>query len=409
MRRAWRDSERGAVAVLVAVLLAVLIGAVGLALDLGRLFIVKTELQNASDACALAAARELNTRPTTTDVLTRAENAGITVGNRHFADLQDTAVRFVTDRDVTFSPTLDGSYVTKGSAPGTVRYVRCSRQMTGLAPWLMQVLGAGPQDVAATAVASMQPGITACGIPLAMCMQKPPVPCASTGVAPDAFGLCKGQWYVGGLGSLHITGNFNWIDYTPHGGGASEVENEIAGPGVCNVNVGDDVHAETGNMQSLKDAWNSRFGLYKNKFDTATAVPDTTGYAYGPTNWPLGRDAYADFLARRVAFAPYPTDKVTGLDTKGFKPSSVGEHRLGGDRRVVSMPVVDCSTWGSGHTAKVHGWACALMIKPWPDKPTDPLELEYLGPMDASGAPCGNYGLPGGVSGTGPAVPTLVQ
>jgi hypothetical protein len=49
------------------------------------------------------------------------------------------------------------------------------------------------------------------------------------------------------------------------------------------------------------------------------------------------------------------------------------------------------------------------MIKPWPDKPTDPLELEYLGPMNASGAPCGNYGLPGGTSGTGPDVPTLVQ
>ena len=73
-------NQRGAVAVLVALMLVVLIGAAGIVLDLGRLFVAKTELQNAADACALAAARELAT-PSTLAVLTLAENAGITVGN----------------------------------------------------------------------------------------------------------------------------------------------------------------------------------------------------------------------------------------------------------------------------------------------------------------------------------------
>ena len=50
--------QRGAVAIAVAVGLLVLLGIAGLALDLGQLFVTKTGLQNAMDACALPAARD---------------------------------------------------------------------------------------------------------------------------------------------------------------------------------------------------------------------------------------------------------------------------------------------------------------------------------------------------------------
>ena len=117
MKRQRHDvRQRGAVAVLVALILVVLLGAAGIVLDLGRLFVAKTELQNAADACALAAARELAT-PSTLAVLTRAENAGITVGARHRADFQEDTVQFERDRDVTFSATLTGNYAPKAAAP----------------------------------------------------------------------------------------------------------------------------------------------------------------------------------------------------------------------------------------------------------------------------------------------------
>ena len=51
--------QRGVVSVIVALTLAVLIGCVGLALDLGKLYVARSELQNSADACALAAARDL--------------------------------------------------------------------------------------------------------------------------------------------------------------------------------------------------------------------------------------------------------------------------------------------------------------------------------------------------------------
>ena len=128
----------------------------GLVFDLGQMFVSKTELQNAADACALAAARELNTTPTTLAVLTRAENAGITTGKRNKVGFQDADVTFATDRDVTFSASFVGGYVTKAGAPLDTRYARCSNQRTGIAMWFMQVLGMGDQQVASTAVASLQ-------------------------------------------------------------------------------------------------------------------------------------------------------------------------------------------------------------------------------------------------------------
>jgi hypothetical protein len=53
-------SERGAVAVVVAIAMAVLLGFLGFVLNAGHATSVRGELQNASDAAALAAARELN-------------------------------------------------------------------------------------------------------------------------------------------------------------------------------------------------------------------------------------------------------------------------------------------------------------------------------------------------------------
>jgi len=52
--------ERGSILVITALSLVALVGFVGLALDLGHLYVVKTELQNAADAAALAAAEMMD-------------------------------------------------------------------------------------------------------------------------------------------------------------------------------------------------------------------------------------------------------------------------------------------------------------------------------------------------------------
>jgi Flp pilus assembly protein TadG len=57
--RSMASDERGVAAILVALVILVLLGFAALAIDIGHLFAVRNELQNAADAGALAGARFL--------------------------------------------------------------------------------------------------------------------------------------------------------------------------------------------------------------------------------------------------------------------------------------------------------------------------------------------------------------
>ncbi len=60
MFKRMSKKQRGGVALIVGLTLPVLIGFSGLVIDLGGLFVAKTELQSALDSCALAAGQELD-------------------------------------------------------------------------------------------------------------------------------------------------------------------------------------------------------------------------------------------------------------------------------------------------------------------------------------------------------------
>ena len=55
-----KDRQRGAVMIMFALLIVLLFGVMALVIDLGRTYVVRTELQNAADAAALAGAKDLN-------------------------------------------------------------------------------------------------------------------------------------------------------------------------------------------------------------------------------------------------------------------------------------------------------------------------------------------------------------
>ncbi|MBL4820619.1 MAG: hypothetical protein JKY98_06475 [Gammaproteobacteria bacterium] len=77
-------SQKGAYLVIVSLLLVVLMGFGALTLDLGRLFVLRSEMQNAADSAALAAARELG------------KDAGAQAR-------ANTAARFVLEHDAKFA------------------------------------------------------------------------------------------------------------------------------------------------------------------------------------------------------------------------------------------------------------------------------------------------------------------
>lgn len=413
-----RQCQRGAVAIIVGICIVVLVGMIGLVVDMGHLFVFKTELQNATDSCALAASKELDGA---SDALLRAENAGITVGQKNKSDLQANAVS-ILPANVKFSATLspNSNYLsrTAGANPVTAKYAMCSINRTGIVMWFMQVMGLGNQTVAAEAVATLAPSQTTCAIPIGVCKQ---------GSAPS-FGMVTGKWYSGkfsaGGGG---TGSYDWIDFTPPSGGASELKDLLAGTGECNLPPVGTMVGEQGQVVGLSDAWNSRFGVYKNggPYNVTTAAPDFTGLAYtGPAfaiiTWPHAnaatpQNAYSgtpdsgttlNYLAAQAARTPYQNSNPAGL-SNAYNPSTVANHtQYGANRRIAVAPIVDCTALSSPtQQIPVLGYACVFMLNPIKG-PTD-VVLEARGLANSASSPCASFGIPGGTA--GPLVPVLVQ
>jgi hypothetical protein len=416
-----RRRQRGAVAIIAAIALPVLIGFAGLALDGGRLFMQKTELQNAADACALAASRELTCDPAAgacaASFLINAENAGLTVAGRNRIDFQGgpLGAAQLTAADITFSTTYGpaSSYLSRlaGASPAS-KYVRCQPHQTGVLPWFMQVLGVGAQAINADAVATLSPAQTNCAIPIGLCK-------TSAGTAADPFaGLAVGQWVTSKLSSS-ATGSFDWIDFTPPGGGASELADLLKGTGQCSTSGSSNV-GEQGNKVSLSKAWNTRFGLYQGSESVTSATPDYSGFAYTPTSWPSKFNAYggssgatANFLTARTQFLAYQGDAASGVNILGNPAvSTPAQHQqYGADRRMVTAPVVDCAAWAGGTGSQqvaVLGYACVLMLHPM-GKDDDEVFLEYRGKSTDLTSPCATSGAVGGPTSMGPLVPALVQ
>lgn len=441
--RRRHGAQRGVVIVMLALALAVLVGFLGLVVDLGRLFVTKTELQSAMDACALAAARELRpgVAPPDTEAINRAVSAGLTAGTRNRVGFQAAAVT-LTASDIWFSDRLSNNtttfpfgYVASGSASAaTARYAMCARSDSGIATFFIQVLQAAlgstttSATVSAFATATQKPAQSNCAIPLGMCK-------LPAGSAADPFaGMAIGQWMTSRL-SASATGSFDWIDFTPPGGGADELADQIRGTGACSLPpTGSSCTSnpapagcvgEQGNKNSLGRAWNTRFGLYKGSYNINNSTPDFTGYAYTATNWPEQFNAYGgssssgalNYQNAKAAFSAYQGDGAVGIGSPGTNSYSVTPsttlQTAGADRRLVTVPVVDCTSWAAStpQTVPILGYACALMLHPMSQDngPSGGEEvwLEFLGASNLVNSPCSTYGLAGGT--IGPLVPALVH
>lgn len=404
-----RNRQKGAMIITVALVLLFLLGVMGIAIDSGRWFIVKTELQTAVDSCALAAAQELNGATGAKD---RATSAAITAGTLNRVSLQSTAAAFAT-ADVTFSDTLNGTF-DRSIADSSARYARCTRARAD-APLLLQALSAfsgdaafsNPINVQAVAVATLAPAQTTCAIPIGLCSK--------------VGGYQPGEWLDGAVNSGEaVTGQFRWLDFTGNGGGAKELNNVLRGEGTCSLPDLNTVVGKPGNVASAAHAYNSRFGLYQGTGGPpADGIPDLTGYGwYSDTaiTQPPYPNKYPDFVSKRASHAPYQGDNkdpdTKGLNTVG-KTYAGSLATAGGNRRIVVAPIVDCAAFdglsGSG-TIPIQGMACILLlhpIKPGAGAASQKMWVEYRGLANASDSPCASSGLVGGTS--GPRVPGLVQ
>jgi hypothetical protein len=415
-QRVDRRNEQGAVILTAAMTLLFLLGFLGIALDFGHLFIVKTELQTATDSCALAASQELDLA---SDAVTRATSAGLTAGNLNKVNFQGASAG-ITAAEIVFSDTLTGAYSHTFPA-ATARYAKCTHTRSGMAPWILQAMSGfsgnasyrQTQGVYAQAVATRTSAQSACAIPVQI---TPKV----GGAAPN-YGFVPGEWIStlyseSSPNSVPDPGHFGWANLDGSTS-ATATKSELMGTGFCTLRTGDTI-GTSGKKFAASVEWNSRFGLYKNgggNPNPTTAPPDLTGYAYTAKNWPAQSSASADFLAKRATNRSYGNtvdsvnagDAITGLNLKGgYKDAEMGTFAAGPralatngqDRRLVLAPIIVAST--------IAAWACVLMLHPI-EGPNTTVYLEYVGNAAAASSPCASAGLAGGAN--GPRVPVLVQ
>lgn len=427
-RPASRPSRRqqGAVILTVCLLMLFLLGFIGFALDFGRAFVVKSELQSAVDSCALSAAQELDGAG---DAIARATSAGLTAANANRVEFQsaDWAGKGqLAAGDIAFR---DASYMLTTSS-SAAKYAECQHTQSDLQFWLMQAMAAfagdttsfpATQNVWTRAVATRSSAQTTCPVPLAL---KP----KTGGTAANNFGFTVGEWVTLIMGPGGSTnGEIGWANLD---GSNDAAQTTAEMNGSCGTTVGHTL-GTPGVQATIADNWNWRFGIYKNAGDPSVHIqrPDYTGYAYTADNWPSQFNAYdgpipagahataAPFTTKRLAFAscadtgtqlrggPDSCEGITGLDLNSFTKlaapgMTTGGHRqYGSNRRIVVVPVVDAGM-------SVTDYACMLMLQPL-SVPLVPVQLEYRGLAGAPGSPCTTSGLPGGAA--GPLVPVLVR
>lgn len=440
--------QQGAVAIIFAIVITAMIGIAGLALDLGQLYVAKAELQNAADACALAAAQSLS--GSDGKQLQISEAAGLTTAQRHKVLFQSRTVATQTDHSIDFAANVSGPwYHSSDLAVGnatvlTMRYARCGLVQDNIPTWLIQVLNVlpgvniGAQSMSASAVARLQPSQSTCAMPVAVCKAN------LTG---------KGSWLEGAVNaSGALTGSFMWADLSPPQGGAAELAANLTGAGQCQLPPTGSPVGQAGNVTSLANEYNSRFGIYQGNVRAADAQPDRTGFAYTDNtsggNWSKSAgNAYADFISKRTSNAAYQGGNP---DVRGSVLGSSSLAAQGGDRRIMIAPVVDCTAYQKSQTAPVQQWACVLLLHPILNNAsgnsqlvaggtattasstqgngnakgngngngngngggtvaTPRMYLEYLGSANAAGSPCASGGLPGGGTSSGPLVAALVR
>ena len=276
--------QRGAVAIIVALCLTLLVGMLGLVLDLGHLYVAKTELQNAADAAALSGAKELNGRLAgINSAVTRA----IEAAGRNKYDLNATPVT-INAANLEFSNSPDGPWVgvvAAQASPGDKTFLKVDTDSRSLSTWFIQVLPAATTSTQTFGMAVA--GKYAVDItPIGICRLPDPG-------TVNELGFERGVSYNVSDANPLGSGTPYWIDPESNTPGVCPVTNtNDTLPYVCTGKVsytpvvGQTVNTNTGTSTPQLRALDSRFGDYPSsaRCDPATAPADRNvkTYNYNP-------------------------------------------------------------------------------------------------------------------------------
>jgi hypothetical protein len=400
----FRNRQQGAVAIIVGLSLFILIGLLGLVLDLGHLYITKTELQNAADAAALSGAKELNG---TAAGITSAVNKAIATAGQNKFDFTHPVVIDIGDISAGSCPEdscmVPASSVTTNTLAAGKTFLKVMIASGDLRTWFIRAIPSGPQNTSTFGLAvagKYEVDIT----PIAICALLP-----IDATNPNQAQLAADLGYERGV-------SYNISNFNPIGPGTLYwIDPQSATPGVCTTTSTSDtlpyicsgktaftpvpglssVNTNTGVSNPQVAALDSRFDVYssQNKCDPSTAPPDTNikEYIYSdktagsPSQWmnpdpvqqtiscadskcktgkplPYTSRSFADYGVLWSAYRPtgatvsqwpalyhgnattYPETSPYAQTSGNFFRAPTNPGRTG--RRVLNMVIVNCTTLG---------------------------------------------------------------
>ncbi len=372
-----RSNERGSVTIMTAILLFGLVLVLGLVIDVSRFYMVRASLQNAADAAALAAARELNSG--TTGLAAAVVEAHAIVNQYGFNRSGLTAPQ-ASITLVEFAASLGGPwYVGAGGVPAgtenTIKFVRVTTQSANVnVIFAARALGSTHAEQR-TAVAGMSVGLNRiCNFfPIALAL-----------TADHQTALTNGTLVqLTGLYTDNITGSAAQVDdmhyaviQIPQINGTGNVETIDLAAGIPNLcaSIGESKtldSSQSANSNNGRDAIargaNTRFDVFTNgpgQLDPVTYPPDLN-------------------IATGLTAAQY----LSG------SPSTSPSHTGQGDRRILLMPIILPLPAGSSPTIQITKFGAFLLRNTVPPGTNcgpntwcgADLQLEYLGDAFAIG------------------------
>lgn len=313
LARALAKAEGGAVAATYALALFALIAIAGVGFDYARLATMDTELQNAADQAALAAATQLDGQ---SDSITRATTAaGQFLSNNTLLANDGKGQQVVVDlTTITFFETRAHAEAETPTTtdPLKAHFVRVSIQpreaFYALTP-VVDAISSGAMPAHATA-----------GLGSAIC-KSPPVMMCNPSTDPSTVNIDslvgKGIRLIAGGGTTWAPGNFGFLEANidTQGGAAALAKalGYIDRPGDCVAT--DHVTTKPGAMINLIDVINTRFDIYESS--------DPIG-CYGESKCLPSTNARKDLVQPSPSQSLLPKsqcDIVTGKGNKGWQVS----------------------------------------------------------------------------------------
>jgi Flp pilus assembly protein TadG len=354
-----KRGEQGFSLILLSLALFVMLGMVGLAIDLGRMFIYQNELQTFADASVLAAVAQMDGTQSGiqgADATATAGPLGTTKPNGYnFGTVSISNV--TTSYATTYAGTYD-SYATASSpATNNYRFIRLTASANVPLNFLPVLPGISTQiaeSASATAGQKPQSSISNGGL-------LPFAPDAHNQADTKNFGLTPGTEYTLKWGNVNVTTCAGDAGFTPPGSPPPEHGFVDIGEGNSNANV--------------------RVAIQYGGYPNANSFPSSVSTGDSLSGVPGNRStSIFDALANRAA----QDTNDTSTTYAQYKASGTGN-----GRRIVTVAIA--GTW-SGHGTNVSmpvlGFA-NFLLEPTYSGTSGPICATYIGPGDLTGAGSG--------------------